>query len=245
MLARYQERPTPETWHLLWRHLRYLKGTQDLTLTFGLRTFDDNSPLVCMVDSDYIGSGDNCYSTTGYVYWFYGCPILCDSRKQTAVSTSTTEAELIAASVAVKTGIYLRRLLQLDFGLDGRTSSDGSVPIILPPTPCGEDNQGAMDVARGGGKHRKLRHIRVADSYIYQGILRGECTLHYVRSADNVSDIFTKAADPETFRRLRWYLMGDAPNDEDTRYTRTGRMKFFWPVSRDGKSTVEECWRKV
>jgi hypothetical protein len=36
MLARYQERPTADTWQLLWRHLRYLKGTQDLTLTFGL-----------------------------------------------------------------------------------------------------------------------------------------------------------------------------------------------------------------
>ena len=68
-------------------------------------------------------------------------------------------------------------------------------------------------------------------------------SIRYVRSRDNVSDIFTKACDIETFRRLRWYLMGDAPNDEDARYPRVGSACFSWPISQDGNSIVEECWR--
>ena len=40
------------------------------------------------------------------------------------------------------------------------------------------------------------------------GIQLGKFTMHYVRSKDNVADIFTKCADPITFRRLRWILMG-------------------------------------
>ena len=116
----------------------------------------------------------------------------------------------------------------------------------LPPTPIGEDNQGTMAISRGGGKHRKLRHIRVSDSYIYQGIQQGKFTMHYVRSADNVADIFTKAADPITFRFLRYLLMGDAPNDENPLQQRSFHMKFFWPVSRNAsRSTAEECWRFV
>ena len=241
-MARYQARPSVRHYRILKNILRYLQGTKDLTLTFGQRSFNDKSPLVCMVDSDYIGTGDNCYSTTGYLFWFYGCPILCDSRKQTAVSCSTTEAELIAASMAAKTGQYLRRLIEQDFGFDGLTKP-GAVPMILPPTPCGEDNQGTISISLGGGNHRRMRHIRVADSYIYQCILKGSNSIHYVRSADNVSDIFTKACDIETFRRLRWYLMGDAPNDEDARYPRVGSACFSWPISQDGNSIVEECWR--
>ena len=111
--------------------MRYLRETADLTLTFGNRHFDGDCPLTCMVDSNYIGDGDSCYSNTGYVFYYHGCPILCESKKQTAVSTGTTEAELMAASHAVRTGLYLRRLLVADFGL----SPDAIVTL-------GEDNQG-------------------------------------------------------------------------------------------------------
>lgn len=64
-----------------------------------------------------------------------------------------TEAELIAASVATRRCIYLRRLLQTHFGLDCK-----SIPI-------GEDNQGCIAVSRGGGSHAKMRHIRVASLF--------------------------------------------------------------------------------
>mgnify|MGYP006148844329 CR=1 FL=1 len=249
LMARFQSRPSLRHFKILKRMLQYMKGTQHLQLTFGTRSFNDKSPLICMVDANYVGDGDSCYSTTGYVYWLYGCPILCDSRKQTAVSTSTTEAELIAASMAAKTGRYLRRLLQHDFGLGHNGSS---TPVILPNTPCGdalpptpmgEDNQGTIDVSRGGGKHRKLRHIRVSDSYIYQGLQLGHFSMHYVRSKDNVADIFTKSADPATFVRLRWLLMGDSPTEHDEVHPRSAHMTFFWPVSRASQSTAEECWK--
>ena len=50
--------------------MRYLRETADLTLTFGNRHFDGDCPLTCMVDSNYIGDGDSCYSNTGYVFYF-------------------------------------------------------------------------------------------------------------------------------------------------------------------------------
>jgi hypothetical protein len=232
-LARYQANPSVRHFQLVKHMLRYLQGTRDLTLTFGTRHFEGDSPLVCLVDSNYIGEGDSCYSTSGYVYYYYGCPVLCESKKQTAISTGTTEAELIAASHAVKTGIYLRKLLIENFGMDPKVS-----------TPIGEDNQGCIAISRGGGSHARTRHIRVADSYIYQEVcITGKFKMFYVRSHDNVSDIYTKPADLETFRRLRWYLMGDAPNDEIKGMKRNQHMTYHWLDENVGTAPAEECWR--
>jgi len=230
-LARYQARPSVTHYKMIKHLLRYMKGTQDLTLTFGTRSLQ-GPPLVCMVDSNYIGDGDGCYSTTGYVFYYYGCPILCESKKQTAISTGTTEAELIAASHAIRTGIYLRRLLINDFGMSDE------------PTMVGEDNQGCVHISRGGGNHAGKRHMRVADSYSYQEVkLNKSHSIRYVRSRDNVSDIFTKAADPVTFKRLRWYLMGDTP-DDDSEIDRNQGFTYHWLDEDDvGNAPVEECWR--
>ena len=81
--------------------------------------------------------------------------------------------------------------------------------VLVHPTPIGEDNQGCIDVSRGGGSHARMRHIRVADSYIYQEFkLNNTIQLRYVPSADNVSDIFTKALGKVIFTLLRGRLMG-------------------------------------
>ncbi len=233
-LARYQANPSVNHYNMLKHLLRYLRGTQDLTLTFGSREYEGDSPLVCMVDSNYTGTeGDSCYSTSGYCFFYYGCCILVNSKKQTAISKSTCEAELIAASHCIATGVYLRRLLISDFGLD---------PNIL--TPVGEDNQGCIGISRSGGDSKRARHVRVSDSYCWH-----ECkvnkthSLWYVRSRDNVADMFTKPADLETFRRLRWYLMGDAPNEEHKLMKRDQYLKYHWIPSDSSHATVEECWR--
>jgi hypothetical protein len=235
-LARYQINPSLRHFQLVKHLMRYLQGTKDLTLTFGRRNYHDDGnvcPLACMVDSNYIGDGDSCYSTTGYVFLLYGCPILCESKKQTAVSNNTSEAELIAASHAVRTGTYLRRLLIADFEMDE-----------TQPTLIGEDNQGCIHISRGGGNYARLRHIRVADSYIYQAIMIHKThSMRYVRSADNISDIFTKPTDITTFRKLRWCLMGDAPNDEDTMHPQDVTATYHWLSEDLDDAPAEECWR--
>ena len=61
-------------------------------------------------------------------------------------------------------------------------------------------------------------------------------SLHYIRSRDNVSDIFTKACDPETFINLRKYLMGDISN--------TGKhIHFTFHPLDQSRPRAGECWR--
>ena len=122
-----------------------------------------------------------------------------ESRKQGAVTTSTTEAELVAASHATAFIKYMRRMLVEDFRCD------------LPPTPLGEDNTGCIHVSYGGGSWKRKRHIRVADSFIYQeAALAKTIQLQYVKSSENVADMFTKALPQAPFQKFREALMGHA-----------------------------------
>ena len=105
-------------------------------------------------------------------------------------------------------------------------ASSCSTPLLF------KDSQCCIDVARGGGSFKKLRHIRVAESYVYHCIaIEPSLSLHYVRSRDNVADIFTKACKIDTFTALRSYLMGN------TSYHLT-----YYPLKRF-PMTAGECWR--
>jgi len=200
MLARHQAMPSAQDYKDAIRLIAYLKGTIDLKLVFGKQTFGLESILVALVDSDYVGNRADTKSTTGFVIYLWGCPIYTESRKQGAVTKSTTEAELVAASQVTSMVKYVRRLIIEDFRYE------------LPPTPIGEDNSGCIGISYGGGSHKRRRHIRVADSYTYQeAVISRSIRLLYVKSCDNVADMNTKALNVATFRRLRKKLMGEDP----------------------------------
>ena len=91
--------PSETHWQALKRLLCYLKGT----IFFGLhiRRCPSNR-LYAFSDADWAGDRDDCKSTTGYVVYLGGNLISWSSRKQRAVSRSSTEAEYrtIAATTA-------------------------------------------------------------------------------------------------------------------------------------------------
>ena len=197
LCARYQATPGIEHWKALRHILRYLRGTINLEMVFGTRRFADDAVLAAQVDSDYCGHAADTKSTTGYVIFMHGNAIYAESRKQRSTTLSTTEAELVAASDCVRMLRYVRRVLIEDFEYD------------LPPTPLGEDNQGCIHLAHDGGDWKRKRHIRVANSYLYE-----ECTIHktvaikYIPSADNVADMMTKCLPGDAFERHRNMLLG-------------------------------------
>ena len=81
----------------------------------------------------------------------------------------------------------------------------------------GEDNTGCIGVAKGGGNHKRRRHIRVADAWIYQETaLAKSIELYQVKSKDNVADMFTKSLESPAFIRFRNIIMGMENPKEDT-----------------------------
>ena len=80
---------------------------------------DSSKGIQCYVDADFANgwNASDCeepssvYSRTGYVIMFTGCPIVWVSKLQTKVALSTTEAEYIALSQAMRDLIPLLGLL--------------------------------------------------------------------------------------------------------------------------------------
>ena len=69
------------------------------------------------MDSDYAGDLDKRRSTTGYVFTFSQAPVSWRSTLQSTVALSTTEAEYMAMTEAMKEAIWLQGLLD-DLGVE-------------------------------------------------------------------------------------------------------------------------------
>jgi hypothetical protein len=88
---------TEESYLRAARVLRYLKGTTKHGLWYPAR--DSNKhPIVAYVDSSWghepSEKGDNRTSRTGYIVYLFGGPVSWNSKKQSAVALSSTEAEI-------------------------------------------------------------------------------------------------------------------------------------------------------
>jgi hypothetical protein len=97
--------------------LRYLKGTTDVGLTYGLD--QGTLSLSGYSDADWGAHLDTRRSTTGYVFYLAGGPISWKSKLQPTVALSSTEAEYMALTAAAQEAMCLRGLAK-DFSIDAR-----------------------------------------------------------------------------------------------------------------------------
>ncbi|KAL0291904.1 UNVERIFIED_CONTAM: Retrovirus-related Pol polyprotein from transposon RE2 [Sesamum radiatum] len=170
------------------RILRYLKGTFD----YGI--FYTSSNDVCLkgyCDSDYAGDVDDRKSTTGFVFYFGENAISWCSRKQPIVTLSTCESEYVATTAGTCHAIWLRRLLsELYFAQDRATK------IMV-------DNKSAIALAKNPVFHDRSKHIDARFHFIRDCIANKEIEVEYVKTLDQVADIFTKALKKDRFQQLR------------------------------------------
>ena len=177
--------PTQEHWDAAHGILRYLKGTRDYRLVFG-----GDLDLVGYCDSDYAGNVNSRRSTTGYTFLLAGGAISWCSKLQATVSTSTCEAEYIAAATATKEALWLRKLLS-DFGLNAS-------PVLI-----NSDNQGALAIIKNPVTSARSKHIDVAHHFVRERAARREVDFQYCATDLQVADIFTKALPTSKFHTCR------------------------------------------
>ena len=67
--------------------------------------------LVGYSDSNWISDADEIKATSGYVFTLAGAAVAWRSCKQTVLTKSTTEAELVALKTATSEAEWLRELL--------------------------------------------------------------------------------------------------------------------------------------
>jgi hypothetical protein len=88
--------------------LRYLRGTVGYGLRYGSCV---DLSVQGYADADWAGSTVDQKSTSGCCFTLGSAMVSWCSRKQSSVALSTTEAEYIALSVAVREAMWLRKLL--------------------------------------------------------------------------------------------------------------------------------------
>lgn len=89
-----QRNTDPHTEHLAAtkRILRYLSSTQNKQLIYR----KTGKPIECYADADWGEDNSNRKSYTGYAFLFAGAVFFYESRKQSTVTLSSTEAEYVS-----------------------------------------------------------------------------------------------------------------------------------------------------
>ena len=100
----------------------------------------------------------------------------------------------VAATSCVCHAIWLRNLLQ-----ELRLSQEEPTKIFV-------DNKSAIALAKNPVFHNRSKHIDTRYHYIRDCIRRKDVQLEYVKTHDQVADIFTKPLKKEDFTRLRNFL---------------------------------------
>ena len=186
--SRYATNPAPNHDNAAKRIVRYLAGTRDLGLTYAPNS--DSGELVGYSDSSYGDCLDTRKSTSGYIFMLHNGPISWTTKRQSVVTTSSTEAEYIGQCNAGKEAVYLARTLKsIGYGIDG--------PIIIRA-----DNQSAMKLAINPVFHPKSKHIDIQYHKIRELVENGEIKLNWIPTSDMVADGLTKPLKKALFQRF-------------------------------------------
>lgn len=189
-LSQHLSNPTKAHLSLSKFVLKYLKGT----IGQGLKFIKSKDPinLVGYCDSDWAGSSDR-KSITGYCFQLShgGSLISWRSKKQQIVALSSCEAEYVSLTHCIQEGNFLRQLISDLKGSD-------KLPVNLYV-----DNKGAIDLARNPVHHQRSKHIDVKYHFIRLQVQNSSVILHYVPSAENVADIFTKPVTKIKLQKFR------------------------------------------
>lgn len=113
-----------------------------------------------------------------------------ESRKQRTVALSSTEAEYMGISDAMKEAIYLRTFLE-ELGYD----SLKNITIMC-------DNIGAQKIALNPVSHSRTKHIDIRHHFVRDVLNSGNITLDYTPTEDMAADVLTKGLDTKKHRKL-------------------------------------------
>ena len=190
-LCRCLQRPTPaliaETDHIF----AYLARHPSAGLTF--------SHAASRLQGHTDASWETAASTSGWVVQWQGAALHWGSRKQQSIALSTCEAEIIALSEGAKDMVYFRKLLR---GLGEPEPG---------PSSLATDSQSARDVSYNPQHHDRMKHVQRRHFFIRDMVESFELEVPFVRTADNVADMFTKPMrNANDFHRLRRVIMNES-----------------------------------
>ena len=132
-------------------------------------------------------------STSGTCYLLGSSPISWNSKKQACVALSTTKAEYIAVGHGCAQIIWLKLQL-LDHG------------VSLSKVPLYCDDTSAVNLTQNPIQHSKTKHIEIRHNFIHDHVQKADCEIKFVKTENQLADLFTKLLVRDRFNKLRTEL---------------------------------------
>ena len=176
VISRFMSNPMPDHWSAVKWVLRYIQGSIETRLCFKKKC---DFILKGYCDSDYGGDLDQRRSSNGIVFTAGGNTISWRSQLQKVVALSSTEAEYISMSKAIREGVWLKGLAEeLGFGQE-------TVEIFC-------DSQSAIALSNNAVFHERMKHVAQKYHFGRDLIKKKIVSVLKIATAYNPADIFTK-----------------------------------------------------
>ena len=135
---------------------------------------------------------------------FAGCPILWQSKLQTQVALSTTEAEYIALSQSMRETIPIMQIFE-------ELTRKKIVELREKPEvfcKAFEDNTGALELATVPKLRPRTKHINLVYHHFREHVRNKKIEIIKIGTEDQVGDLFTKPLAQNLFQKFRKRIMG-------------------------------------
>jgi transposase InsO family protein len=179
-LASFTSDPGVAHWHAIKHLLRYIKGTMDYAITYAPDP-SMSQLFTTYSDANHGGCKDTGRSTGAYIVKIGSGVVSWQSKRQSIVALSTTEAEYMAACEAGKEIVWMRKMLQ-ELGFPMPTSS-----VLYM------DNQSAIQVAKHPEHHGRMKQLDLSWFWLRDVVDQGTISPTYVPTGDMTADLLTKA----------------------------------------------------
>ena len=190
ILSQFISNPSPAHVKALKCLIVYLYTMRNCWLTFSGK----DMKILAYTDADYAQQA-NCHLISGYCLQFGAGAISWSSRKQNIITLSSTEAEYVGNTNAVKEILWIHNFWAKT---NGKPIPD---PILLRA-----DNQGTIQFSDNNKFYVHMKHIDVQYHFICEALENKLLEIKYVPTDENIVDIFTKALSRPLFKKFRGML---------------------------------------
>ncbi|QSS56224.1 hypothetical protein I7I53_04378 [Histoplasma capsulatum var. duboisii H88] len=183
-LATFMTNPSERHSAEIDRVIIYLRDTKNLAIEHSRPDSDALSTNVVEAASDasFAGNSDR-RSAEGYIFKLFGGPVDWKSKRQRVITTSTTEAELLAISQAGKESIWWKRFFD-HLGFD---------PGHKISIKC--DNRQTIGILNKEDFSitTKLRHVDIYSNWLRERIQSGDISVQWTPTTSMPVDGLTKS----------------------------------------------------
>ncbi|MBW0556105.1 hypothetical protein O181_095820, partial [Austropuccinia psidii MF-1] len=180
-LSQFLEKPGIHHWKAFLHILKYLKGTQDLSITYPKGI---NAGILAYTNADWGNCKTTCHSITGYLATMGGGLILWKTRKQLTILLSTAEEEYKALCDLTSKLMWLKQW-----------GKECSLLSLDRPIPIHKDNQSCINAAKGDCNlnNKRMKHINIQLHFIKEALSNGFSELVYTPTSNMLADFLTKS----------------------------------------------------